>query len=52
MAEDGSKNSAFLSPEAAACMESLRFKDCKLILRDIQTPCHRSQLAKVSDVLG
>ena len=42
----------YLSPEAAACLEKLPFKDCTLVLKDARISCHRLELTKVSEVLG
>lgn len=42
----------YLSPEAAACLEKLPFKDCTLVLKDGRIACHRLELTKVSEVLG
>ena len=46
------KDRAFLSPEAAAFLKRLPFKDCNLIVGDTKICCHRLKLAEASEVLG
>lgn len=47
-----SKDRAALSPDAAAFLKRLPFKDCNLIVGDTQIRCHRLKLAEASEVLG
>ncbi len=47
----GCENPLSLSPEAAACLQRLPFKDCTLVLSDAKISCHRCKLAEVSEVL-
>ena len=49
---DHSADPLVLSPEAAASLKRLPFKDCNLVLKDTRLLCHRLKLAEVSDVLG